>query len=161
MKKEITRAFLTPGKTVTLIGDPSVLRDKRTGVRKLRFSVLLGIGFDEGPRYMCMEGCLAWRNRFGQIEWTPGTHREGSRHYLNGWTSPLTNREVAAIIENKYGHKIDAPQKRRAAPNTIEYLDSAGNVVDSVGVSAPAQLPMIEAPKEEIIFEEEKVDGAA
>lgn len=124
-----------PGQTQVRISDLSLIPWFHQ--KAIRFSVALSVGDRDGDLYIVQQGCLAWRNRFNEIEWSlPVYNTKGSRiRRYAGWVSPRLYVEVQRFLEERFGHRLKwakRPVKQKEILNlnegeeVIEFAPSGG-----------------------------------
>ena len=118
--------LIPAGQTQIITSDYSLI--EWYGRKALRFTVALGVGDKDGDLYITQMGCLAWRNRFGEVEWSlPVYNNKGSRvRRYAGWVSPRLYVEVQRSLEQRFGHKLKWVKKPR---KTREILNHEGQEI--------------------------------
>lgn len=98
--------MISPGQTQIRVSDLSLISWYHQ--KAIRFSIALAVGDRGGDLYIVQQGCLAWRNRFHEIEWSlPVYNTKGSRiRRYAGWVSPRVYVEVQRFLEERFGHRL-------------------------------------------------------
>lgn len=128
--------MIAPGKTQIKISDVSLI--PWLGQKAIRFSVALAVGDRGGDLYMVSQGCLAWRNRFKEIEWSlPVFNTRGSRiRRYAGWVSPRMYVEVQRFLEERFGHRLEWVQRSRREKEILD-LNEGEETIDFATSGGP------------------------
>lgn len=143
--------MIPAGQTQIITSDYSLI--PWYGNKALRFTVACGSGHRDGDIYMAQTGCLAWRNRFGEIEWSlPIFKTRGSnvRRYA-GWVSPRVYVEVQRSLEERFGTRLKWSKR---AQSKKEYLNHEGQEIITIATTGGPgpdghELPEVEGGEEQ------------